>query len=94
VAKQSSWRSPVGWMLGMRHPNWAIDYFVEIMTDFLLILLPADLIYLYFAGAWYDSRVAIEIAEVVLLCFISLFGVWRLFRYSKGLLEAHHRLLQ
>ncbi|MBA7481036.1 hypothetical protein ES707_16504 [subsurface metagenome] len=72
----------------MRHPN--VEYSIEIMTDSLLIILSGDLLYLYFAGAWYDTRVAVEITEVILLCFTCIFGIWRLFRFSKGLL-AHHR---
>ena len=92
MAKQNSRASSTGRMLGVRYPNQFIDYFTEMMTDCLLIVLSADLIYLYFAGAWYDPRVAIEIAEVILLCFISLFGIWRFFRHNKELSGIYPRV--
>lgn len=92
MAKKSSWISSTGRMLGVKYPNQFIDYFTEMMADCLLIVLSADLIYLYFAGGWYDPRVAIEIAEVILLCFISLFGVWRLFRHNKELSGVYHHV--
>jgi len=50
---------------------------VEIITDTALVALPADLIYLWFVGGWYDPYLAIEYIELFLLfCLIGL-GVGR-----------------
>ena len=49
--------------------------FFELITQLLLAVLAADLLYLYSCGSWYDPIKAIEIAEVILLSFIVILGI-------------------
>jgi len=53
----------------------------NILTNAFLIALPLDLLYLYFAGAWYDPSPVILYTELGLLFTIPLFAVWRFCRY-------------
>lgn len=50
----------------------------------LLIVLAGDLLYLYYAGAWYDSVYWIELAEVVLLYLLIAFSLAHLYFCIKG----------
>ena len=44
----------------------------------ILVVLSADVLYLYYSGAWYDPYVFIEISEIVLLYSFSLIGIVRI----------------
>jgi len=57
------------------------EYLIETLTDGLLIWLPGDILYLYFAGGWQEPNQFILYAELVALPLIVLFGVWRLGRF-------------
>ena len=50
-----------------------MKYVVFITTGVLLIVLAADLLYLYDVGEWYDNNI-IEFAEVIALLFIIVLG--------------------
>lgn len=50
---------------------------INLLEDMLLIVLAGDLLYLYYAGAWYDPVRWIELTEVVLLYLIVAFGLVR-----------------
>lgn len=62
---------------------------MKILDTFLLMLLIvmcADLLYLFYAGAWRDSIAAIEIIEIALLYGIGIMASWRLILKIKELL--------
>lgn len=59
------------------------EIIIEIITDACLIALPFDLLYLYFAGGWYEPNIIILIVELVVLPFIILFGMFRVWRYIR-----------
>jgi len=56
----------------------------ETITDALLIGMAADLLYLYFAGAWYDPYLPILIIELVMLVAIIGFGIYRVIMFAKN----------
>ena len=58
--------------------------FTEILTDVVIIWLPIDILYLYFAGSWYEPIKVIFWAEMVMLFVLPLFGIWRVYFYIKG----------
>ena len=45
----------------------------------VLVVLSADILYLYYSGAWYDPYILIEISEVVLLYLFTIVGTVRIF---------------
>jgi len=45
----------------------------------VLVVLSADILYLYYSGAWYDPNILIEISEVVLLYLFTIVGTVRIF---------------
>jgi len=49
-------------------------FIVEAFMAIILMALASDLLYLYYAGGWYDPIKFIEIAEVVLLYAIGCLG--------------------
>ena len=57
--------------------------FVEILTDAVVIWLPIDLLYLYFAGSWYEPIKVILYSELVLLFALPIFGVLRVYFYIR-----------
>ena len=62
--------------------------FVEILTDVVVIWLPIDLLYLYFAGSWYEPIKVILYAELILLFALPIFGILRVYFYIKSIREA------
>ena len=50
---------------------------IQLLADILLIVLAADLLYLYYTGAWSDPNRGILLAELVLLSLIIPFGIWK-----------------
>ena len=59
--------------------------FVEILTDAVVIWLPIDLLYLYFAGSWYEPVKVILYSELVLLFALPIFGIMRVYFYIRHL---------
>jgi len=58
--------------------------FVNLLEDMFLIVLAGDLLYLYYAGGWYDPFYWIELTEVVLLSLMVAFGLVRLYFHLRG----------
>ena len=58
-------------------------HFVEIITDVVIIWLPIDLLYLYFAGAWREPIKIILWIELIMLFTLPIFGIWRVYSYIK-----------
>lgn len=52
---------------------------VNLLEDVFLIVLASDMLYLYYAGGWYDPSYWIELVEVVLLYLIIAFGLVRFY---------------
>lgn len=53
--------------------------FVSMLGDVFLVVLAGDLLYLYYAGAWYDPVRWVEVSEVVLLYLLVVFALVRLY---------------
>ena len=53
---------------------------VEVITLALMISLPIDLLYLYFAGGWTEPNGIILGIELVVLFLLPPFGIWRLYQ--------------
>ena len=47
----------------------------KLLTGSFLSVLAADLLYLYYIGAWYDPIKWIAIAEVVILYILVVWGI-------------------
>ncbi len=56
---------------------------LEAITDGLLIALPIDLLYLYFAGGWGEPVIWWRYTELAILFAIPFFGIYRIYRYLK-----------
>lgn len=59
----------------LRGTKWII---IDVILMGILVVLSADILYLYYSGAWYDPYIFIEISEVVLLYSFSLIGIVRI----------------
>ena len=59
------------------------DIFLCWLEDLLLLVLSSDLLYLYYAGAWYDPIKVIELAEVVILWALIPFALWQFIKHIK-----------
>ena len=57
----------------------------EIITDVALIVLPLDILYLYFAGGWTEPNPVILYAELMILPLFTLFGIFRTIKFFKEL---------
>ena len=55
----------------LRGIKWKI---VDVILMGILVALSADILYLYYSGAWYDPYKLIEITEVVLLYVLLVVG--------------------
>jgi len=60
-------------------------HLVEILTDAVVIWLPIDILYLYFAGGWCEPIKVIFWAEMIMLFALPLFGIWRVYFYIRRL---------
>lgn len=58
---------------------------LNMATGIFLVVLSADLLYLYHSGYWYDPIRAIEIVEVCLLYFFIGLGILAIIRGIKCL---------
>ncbi len=52
-----------------------MKHILGLITGMLLSVLAADLLYLYYAGGWYDPIQWIETQEVVALYIIFVLGI-------------------
>ena len=59
----------------LRGIKWKI---VDVILMGILVALSADILYLYYSGAWYDPYTLIEITEVVLLYVLLIVGPIRI----------------
>ena len=48
---------------------------LKLLMPGMVMALAADLLYLYFVGAWYDPNPLIEWAEVIVLFFLAIGGL-------------------
>lgn len=55
----------------------------NLLGDLMLTVLAADLLYLFYAGAWHDPVAAIETAEAVALYALAVFGLVRFILHMK-----------
>ena len=73
-----------------------IRFVVEITLVLMLAVTSADILYLYYRGAWYDPVKAIEVVEIVLMyAFIIaslIYVVWRIRRAITEKHQYHDRL--
>jgi len=62
-------------------------YIMQLVLSMIIVALSANLLNLYYAGAWYDPIKVIEITEVVLLYACVFLGssyfTWQALRGSK-----------
>ena len=49
-----------------------MKYILSIGKTLLLLILSADLLYLYYSGSWHDPNPIIELAEVAILWTIAI----------------------
>ena len=56
---------------------------VETITTVGLLVLPTDLLYLFYDGAWTDPNKIILTAELILLYAFPAFAIWRFARYLR-----------
>jgi len=48
---------------------------LNLIVSVFLMVLSADLLRLYFTGAWYDPNLYIETAEIICLFILGLLGI-------------------
>ncbi len=66
----------------------AIRAWLLLISPLLLIILSADLLYLYFVGpGWFDPTKWIEYAEVGLLVSFIFLGIWAFWQTLKGMVQ-------
>ena len=51
----------------------------DLLSDVLLVILSADILYLYFAGGWYEPNLIILTAELIALFTIAIWGIFRFY---------------
>lgn len=56
---------------------------IEVITDAVIIWLPIDLLYLYFANGWCEPNQLVLHTELALLFLLPAFGIFRLLRFIK-----------
>ena len=52
-------------------------FILDVLLLGIMVVLAGDLLYLYFAGAWYDPSAIIEISELATLYLVIILGVGR-----------------
>jgi len=63
------------------------EYLAELFTDACLFAFGVDLLYLYYAGVWYEPTKVILYTELALYYTLPLFAVWRFYHYGIKLLR-------
>jgi hypothetical protein len=62
----------------------ALKFAGNLLGRLIILALAGDILYLYYAGSWYDPIKAIEIIEVVLIYCLAVGSiVWAIF-YIRG----------
>ena len=61
------------------------DIVANLMSNVLLIVLALDLVYLYFAGQWYDPLSWVETIELVVLWLIVIYSIYCILRLRNSL---------
>ena len=61
------------------------DIVANLMSNVLLIVLALDLVYLYFAGQWYDPLSWVETIELVALGLIVIYSIYCILRLRNSL---------
>jgi len=61
------------------------DIVANLMSNVLLIVLALDLVYLYFAGQWYDPLSWVETIELVVLGLILIYSIYCILRLRSSL---------
>ena len=56
----------------------SMKWVIETITTTCLIVLPIDLLYIYYAGGWREPNAVILWAELGLLYLLPFFAIWRL----------------
>ena len=51
-------------------------------NSLFLTVCAGDLLYLYFAGRWYDPNSIIEITKILLLCILAILGIFGMFYFN------------
>jgi len=54
-----------------------------IIVTAVLVVLPIDLLYLYYAGGWIEPNQLILNAELTILYLIPLYGLWLAIRWRE-----------
>ena len=54
-----------------------VDKIINIFVTAFLFVTAVDLLYLYFAGGWYDPSKFIEYSEVIMLVGFAIFSIFR-----------------
>lgn len=52
-----------------------LKMFLKIITPIMASVLSGDLIYLYYAGGWYDPNRTIEVIELIMLYIFFITGI-------------------
>jgi len=73
----------------LRGIKWKI---VDVILMGILVVLSADILYLYYSGAWYDPYTLIEITEVVLLYVLLVVGTIQIVYKLRDLKRSLHIL--
>lgn len=61
---------------GLKGKMRIIEYFLfELLAPLMLIILPADFLYLYYASGWVEPNKLIATAEEIMLYFFIFWGI-------------------
>jgi hypothetical protein len=60
-----------------------MKFFLRLMSRLIITVLAGDLIYLYFAGGWYDPIKAIEVTELIILSGLVISGIYLTHKEAK-----------
>jgi len=60
-----------------------MKFFLRLMSRLIITVLAGDLIYLYFAGGWYDPIKAIEVTELIILSSLVIAGIYLTYREAR-----------
>ena len=54
---------------------------LEVITTAVIVSLPIDLLYLYFAKGWSEPNTIVLGVELGVLFLLPIFGIWRLYNF-------------
>ncbi len=55
----------------------------EVIAVTLMVVLPLDILYLYYAGGWVEPIKVILYVEIVMLYSIPVYGIWQFIRWIR-----------